>query len=171
MTSAAISANDSGRAGWRCMYATIQVMRGSGRVAAFIARSHIKDAATMLARVSILRVRAGWHGTCERLRKRMERERTIVDAARRCLVCEWEQTVAELESTDVLGPPCRRCGAPTERVTILSRRLERIGRNPHASALGRLGASRGGLARAAALTPKRRREIARIAARARWAGR
>jgi hypothetical protein len=45
-------------------------------------------------------------------------------------------------------------------------------KNPHAVALGRLGGLRGGPiggpARAAALTPARRRQIARDAARARW---
>ena len=99
----------------------------------------------------------------------MTRERVVVDAVRRCLVCEWEESVAEPEETDVLGPECRRCAAPTERVSIVARRLEPVARNPHALALGRLGASRGGLARAAVLTAKRRREIAKTAARARWA--
>jgi hypothetical protein len=41
-------------------------------------------------------------------------------------------------------------------------------KNPHAVALSRLGASRGGKARAEALTPEQRREIARKAATARW---
>lgn len=45
-------------------------------------------------------------------------------------------------------------------------------KNPHAVALGRLGGlrggKRGGRARAAALSPQRRRRIARDAARARW---
>jgi hypothetical protein len=99
---------------------------------------------------------------------RTTRERTIVDAVRRCLVCDWEEARSEREETDAVGPPCGRCGAPTERVDVLARRVERLPRNPHASALGRLGASRGGVARAAALTPKRRREIARAAALARW---
>jgi hypothetical protein len=98
----------------------------------------------------------------------MKRERTIVDAVRRCLVCEWAERVTEPEETDVLGPACSRCSAPTERVEILARRVEHRVRNPHASALGRLGARQGGLARAAALTPKRRRDIARAAACARW---
>jgi len=98
----------------------------------------------------------------------MKRERILVDAVRHCLVCEWEETLTESEETDVLGPACRRCGAPTERVRVLARRVEPLVRNPHASALGRLGARKGGLARAAALTPKRRREIARAAASARW---
>lgn len=41
-------------------------------------------------------------------------------------------------------------------------------RDPAAVALSRLGASKGGKARAASLTAKRRKEIARKAARARW---
>jgi len=45
-------------------------------------------------------------------------------------------------------------------------------KNPHAVALGRLGGLKGGVrggrARAEALSPGRRREIARAAARARW---
>jgi len=41
-------------------------------------------------------------------------------------------------------------------------------KNPHAVALGRLGGLKGGKARAKKLTPERRKEIARKAARARW---
>jgi len=41
-------------------------------------------------------------------------------------------------------------------------------KNPHAVALSRLGARKGGLARAAKLTAQERREIARKAAEARW---
>ncbi len=41
-------------------------------------------------------------------------------------------------------------------------------KNPHAQALGRLGGLKGGKARAAKLSPERRREIARAAAKARW---
>jgi hypothetical protein len=101
-------------------------------------------------------------------RTRYKRERTLVDATRRCLVCEWEENVTEAEETDVVGPLCAQCRAPTERVAILARRVEVVARNPHASALGRLGARLGGQARAASLSPQRRREIARAAARARW---
>lgn len=54
---------------------------------------------------------------------------------------------------------------------ILSNMAKR--KNPAAVALGRLGGKaggpKGGRARAAKLTPERRREIARKAARARWA--
>jgi hypothetical protein len=95
-------------------------------------------------------------------------ERAVVDATRRCLVCDWEEKVTEPEDTDVLGPPCSRCRAPTERTAVLARRMEPVTRNPHAAALGRLGGLRGGAARAAALSPRRRSEIARAAARARW---
>ncbi len=42
------------------------------------------------------------------------------------------------------------------------------GKNPHAVALGRAGGLKGGKARAAALTPEQRSEIARKAAAARW---
>lgn len=41
-------------------------------------------------------------------------------------------------------------------------------KNIHAQALAALGASKGGKARAAKLTPRRRRQIARKAAQARW---
>jgi hypothetical protein len=94
--------------------------------------------------------------------------RVLLDVTRRCLVCDWEEAVTEAESTDVLGPPCGRCHAPSERIAVHARRTEPIARNPHAAALGRLGGLRGGVARAAALSPRRRREIARAAARARW---
>lgn len=42
------------------------------------------------------------------------------------------------------------------------------GKDPAAVALGRKGGKKGGAARAAALTPERRAEIARKAAAARW---
>lgn len=45
---------------------------------------------------------------------------------------------------------------------------ERAGKNPAAVLLGRLGGLRGGRARAEKLSPERRREIARKAAKARW---
>jgi len=41
-------------------------------------------------------------------------------------------------------------------------------KNPHAVALGRLGGLKGGAARAAALAPKKRAQIAAKAAKARW---
>jgi hypothetical protein len=86
-------------------------------------------------------------------------------ARRRCLVCETAEEVWERGETDEIGPPCHVCHAPTERVAILERRGPV---NPHAAALGRLGGLKGGPARAARLSARRRREIARAAARARW---
>ena len=43
------------------------------------------------------------------------------------------------------------------------------GKNPAAVALGKLGGAKGGAARAAALSPKRRSDIAKMAAQVRWA--
>lgn len=42
------------------------------------------------------------------------------------------------------------------------------GKNPHAVALGRLGGQKGGKARAEALSPAKRRSIAKKAAQKRW---
>jgi len=44
-------------------------------------------------------------------------------------------------------------------------------KNPAAVALGRLGGLKGGNARAASMTPEKRREIAQRAAKQRWANR
>ena len=41
-------------------------------------------------------------------------------------------------------------------------------KNPHAVALGRKGGLKGGVARAANLTPEQRSQIARAAAKSRW---
>src|SRR5687768_8850002 len=87
---------------------------------------------------------------------------------RQCLVCDVVEDVWEAEDTDEIGPPCSRCHAPTGRSQIRERRRVVSGMNPHAAALGRLGGLKGGPARAAKLTPRRRRDIARAAARARW---
>jgi hypothetical protein len=90
----------------------------------------------------------------------------IVDAERRCLVCEWTGGVYEPDDTPDIGPPCPGCHAPTERVAV--RRSWVRPTQVYASALAQLGASKGGRARAEALSPKRRQEIARAAALARW---
>ena len=55
--------------------------------------------------------------------------------------------------------------------SIVEEATSESGKNPHAVALGRLGGKKGGPARAKKLTPEQRREIARKAARARWARR
>ena len=94
--------------------------------------------------------------------------RLLLTVTRRCLVCDAETQVTEESETDQIGPLCEQCHAPTERVAVLSSRAVSEPLNPHAAALGRLGGLKGGPARAAALTARRRREIAQAAARARW---
>ena len=92
----------------------------------------------------------------------------MIRAHRRCLVCEHEDERDEVQTTDEIGPECMRCHAPTERIAVLARRTVKKDPNPHAAALGRLGGLKGGPARARKLSSTRRREIARLAARARW---
>jgi hypothetical protein len=92
----------------------------------------------------------------------------MVEVRRRCLVCDAEATVLEPERTEQIGPLCSECHAPTERIEVLARHSRAATANPHAAALGRLGGLKGGPARAAALSPERRREIAHLAARRRW---
>ena len=90
-----------------------------------------------------------------------------VAALRRCLVCEWHDLLVEPDGTDEIGPPCPLCSAPTERVSVVP--VEPVSApNEHARALGRLGGLKGGPARAAALTARRRRQIAQRAAEVRW---
>jgi len=55
-----------------------------------------------------------------------------------------------------------------EAIAIIEETTTTISQNPHAQALSALGASKGGKARAKKLSTKRKREIARKAARARW---
>jgi hypothetical protein len=93
---------------------------------------------------------------------------TFLTVRRRCLVCEAEEEVVEPEGTDQIGTLCRVCHAPTERIETLARRTRATPANEHAAALGRLGGLKGGPARAATLSPERRSEIARRAARRRW---
>lgn len=79
---------------------------------------------------------------------------------RRCPVCEWEGIVVAGSANE---EDCPQCHAPT-----VVQPPAAGSKNPHAAALGRLGGVRGGKARAEALSPKRRQEIARNAALARW---
>ena len=52
--------------------------------------------------------------------------------------------------------------------TGATEKIEPPKKNPHAQALSKLGASKGGHARAKALSAKKRKTIARKAAKARW---
>ena len=87
---------------------------------------------------------------------------------RRCRVCEWQDEVIERSGEE---HECPWCHSPTERVSTVVIADAPSGadtKNPHASALGRLGGAKGGHARAAKLTAQQRRLIASRAARARW---
>ena len=89
---------------------------------------------------------------------------------RRCRVCEWKGERVETTDADM---DCPWCHAPTRRVnaTALLERRRPLGVSVHAAALGRRGGLKGGRARAAALPAQRRRQIAQMAARARWSRR
>lgn len=84
---------------------------------------------------------------------------------RACAVCDWRRESVEPASTNVT---CPHCFAPTKilRQELLIPLIS--GKDAVASALSRLGAAKGGKARAEKLTATRRREIARKAAAARW---
>lgn len=90
---------------------------------------------------------------------------------RKCVVCEWEEERVELPGAD---PDCPWCHAPTKALDLwplpggITLPDVPHGKNPFAAALGRLGAKKGGDARARALSARRRREIATQAAAARW---
>src|SRR5258705_7392397 len=96
-----------------------------------------------------------------RSRSSTPKVRTVL---RRCRVCEWQDRLVETEGSD---PDCPWCHAPTVATAIFEASSEddEEGKNPHATALGRLGGVKGGHARAQTLSAKRRREIASKAAR------
>lgn len=119
--------------------------------------------------VAILDAWALMHSALEghsRVKTAAERKALV---RRRCLVCDWEGEIVEPVGTDEIGPPCQECQAPSERIAVV-RNLDQedAAKNPSAVALGRLGGLKGGKARAAVLGVRRRREIARQAALARW---
>ena len=89
---------------------------------------------------------------------------------RKCQVCEWEGIHIEEPDSD---PDCPWCHGPTAIVDVIQTPVSIVartadGKNPFAAALGKLGGEKGGRARARSLSKKRRSEIARKAAQARW---
>ena len=72
----------------------------------------------------------------------------------------------ELEETNSLAA---RIVAQTTGEPVTKPELPQPAKNPFAVALGRLGASKGGKARAATLSARKRAQIAKRAAAARWA--
>jgi hypothetical protein len=91
---------------------------------------------------------------------------------RRCRVCEWqgERLEAAEAQTDTDCPWCHAPSRVVRSVALVDRRRP-LGLSAHAAALGRKGGLKGGRARAAALPAHRRRQIAQLAARARWSRR
>lgn len=85
--------------------------------------------------------------------------------SRACEVCEWEGSNVEVEARMVF---CPWCHAPTRVLREEWLTPAAPQKNPHAAALGRMGGLKGGRIRAERLSPRRRREIARRAAEARW---
>jgi hypothetical protein len=89
---------------------------------------------------------------------------------RTCAVCEWDGIQIEPPDAD---PDCPWCHGPTRIADVIQTAVSVVGpaaggKNPYAAALGKLGGEKGGLARAKSLSKKRRSEIARKAAKARW---
>lgn len=80
-------------------------------------------------------------------------------------MCDWQAELAEPPGED---RDCPVCHAPTDREVLSASADDGTGKNVHAAALGRLGGLKGGPRRAEVLSAKRRREIARKAAEARW---
>ncbi len=80
---------------------------------------------------------------------------------------------AILAPCDTIGLMPKRSSKAPQDVNVLAADIvaEATGdsdKNPHAVALGRMGGKKGGPARAKKLSKKRRSEIARVAAQARW---
>jgi hypothetical protein len=89
---------------------------------------------------------------------------------RRCRVCEWQGEGIESAEAET---DCPWCHAPSRVVhtVALAERRRPLGLSVHAAALGKKGGQKGGRARAAALPAHRRKQIAQLAARARWSRR
>jgi hypothetical protein len=77
------------------------------------------------------------------------------------------QTLPESDPILLVRSAEERVTAETWRREPLEERPEKI-KNPHAVALSKLGASKGGKARAESLTAKQRSKIAKKAAQTRW---
>jgi hypothetical protein len=83
---------------------------------------------------------------------------------RACVVCEWTGAAVERYSD---APSCPWCHAPT-KIVREEWLVEANALRDQAAAFGRIGGLKGGRVRAERLSPKRRKEIARAAAAARW---
>ena len=116
----------------------------------------------------------------KRLRATRPSDEILIVKEGRAVLRQLAKWLAEggysIETTTVSPAPGRQEPARSARVATVTSRaaggarngMTRAGKNMHAAALGRLGGRKGGFARAANLTARRRSEIARKAARARW---
>jgi hypothetical protein len=89
---------------------------------------------------------------------------------RGCRVCEWQGERVESADSETDCPWCHAPSRVLHSVALVERRRP-LGLSAHAAALGRKGGLKGGRARAAALPAPRRKQIAQLAARARWSRR
>ena len=85
--------------------------------------------------------------------------------SRACVVCEWTGAAVEIERVE--ASDCPWCHAPSQ-VMREEWLLDAAELRAQAAAFGRLGGLKGGRARAQRLSPRRRSDIARKAAEARW---
>jgi len=83
---------------------------------------------------------------------------------RACCVCEWTGGAVE---TQTAPPACPWCHAPSKIIRV-EWLVDAAALRERAVAFGRIGGLKGGRVRAERLSPRRRREIARAAAAARW---
>ena len=86
---------------------------------------------------------------------------------RACPVCEWTHAAFEPSSKDPAASECRVCHAPM-RIVREQLLVDATELRDQAAAFGRAGGLKGGRIRAEKLSPRRRSEIARLAAAARW---
>jgi hypothetical protein len=88
--------------------------------------------------------------------------------ARPGLVCHNASMPTRSSKRKVTDPNVRASLTVQQVTGTPSPEPEGTAKNPHAVALGKLGGIKGGRARMQRLSPKKRRAIARKAARARW---
>ena len=86
----------------------------------------------------------------------------ILGCMRRQAPKDEDEVLAALHAVEAM------IGGKLTTGSIRSPATEAVLKNPRAVALGTLGASKGGKARAASLSDRKRKEIARKAAAARW---
>src|SRR4051812_9882897 len=59
-----------------------------------------------------------WDRTASGGADAMSRANRVIEAERKCLVCDWVGSVQEPDDTPEIGVPCATCRAPTERIAV-----------------------------------------------------